>query len=82
VFFENTTHLSESKLPTCYQPACSRLHERITSERIPGAGSTTTKQTYSFTDRNVVNGLTYWDKLEDIDYSGKRTLHGPISVTP
>ena len=57
-------------------------YERITSELIPGAGSTTTEQTYSFTDRNVITGITYWYKLEDVAFDGMRTMHGPIAVTP
>jgi len=57
-------------------------YERISSELIAGAGNSSTKQTYSFIDRNVVNGITYWYKLEDISIYGTSTMHGPISVKP
>ena len=58
------------------------IYERLTGELIPGAGSTATRQTYSFTDRNVVNGITYWYRLEDVAFDGTRTVHGAICVTP
>lgn len=36
---------------------------------------------YKFIDTEVVAGRTYFYKLEDIDLSGNRTQHEPISVT-
>lgn len=57
-------------------------YECVTSELIAGAGNTSTKHTYSFTDRNIDNGITYWYKLEDVAIDGTTTMHGPISVTP
>ena len=53
----------------------------LNDELIAGAGSSSERHEYSFVDRDVKNGVTYWYKLEDIDYSGKTELHGPISAT-
>jgi hypothetical protein len=36
---------------------------------------------YAYTDSAVEAGLTYYYKLEDIDVSGLRTMHGPVSAT-
>ena len=36
---------------------------------------------YSFTDDDVLPGQSYWYWLEDIDLSGRPTLHGPITIT-
>lgn len=36
---------------------------------------------YVFIDSNVEAGRTYFYRLEDIDLSGERTLHDPISIT-
>jgi hypothetical protein len=36
---------------------------------------------YSYVDGDVQPGQTYWYWLEDIDFSGATTLHGPVSVT-
>jgi len=55
---------------------------QVTAELIPGAGSTSTKQSYTFTDTRLQNGTTYYYKLEDVAFDGVRTMHGPISVTP
>lgn len=57
-------------------------YRRLTAELIPGAGNTSTRQTYSFTDIRLTNGVTYWYKIEDVAFDGTRTIHGPISVTP
>jgi hypothetical protein len=35
---------------------------------------------YSFEDKEVTPGETYYYKLEDLDIYGKKTLHGPICV--
>ena len=38
--------------------------------------------TYKDLDEDVRNRKTYYYKFEDIDLSGKSTMHGPISATP
>jgi hypothetical protein len=45
-------------------------------------GSPTQGATYEFADIAVQNGKTYYYKLEDIDLSGKSTMHGPVSAMP
>ena len=57
-------------------------YERITSELIPGVGNTSSLYIYSFSDKNVVNGFTYWYKVEAVASEGTRTRHGPIAATP
>jgi len=37
---------------------------------------------YEYTDYDVINGVTYRYKLEDVDYRGNTELHGPVSATP
>ena len=50
---------------------------------IPGHGSTSERHEYLFTDRDVVNGVIYYYKLEDVDYTGKAKLHDKVvSATP
>jgi len=55
---------------------------KINASLIPAKGSPTSNATYQFIDENVKNRTTYYYKLEDIDLSGKSTMHGPVSVTP
>jgi len=55
---------------------------KINTSLIPTQGSTTQGASYEFTDTDVQNRKTYYYKLEDIDLSGKSTMHGPVSATP
>jgi hypothetical protein len=57
-------------------------YERLTTELIEGAGSTTGRREYAFTDGRLTNEVTYWYQLEDIAYDGTTKMHGPISMVP
>ena len=57
-------------------------YEKINSALIKATGSPGAGATYQFVDSAVKNRKTYWYKLEDIDVSGKATMHGPVSATP
>lgn len=37
---------------------------------------------YCYTDSDVINGTTYYYKLDDVDVYGHAEFHGPISATP
>jgi hypothetical protein len=37
---------------------------------------------YSYTDSDVINGTTYYYKLESVDTNGSSEFHGPITATP
>ncbi len=45
-----------------------------------GQGNSNTHHEYSYQDKSVVPGQTYWYKLADVDMNGSRTLHGPVSA--
>jgi outer membrane protein assembly factor BamB len=55
---------------------------KINDAVIPAQGSPGQGASYTFIDSEAQNRMTYWYKLEDIDTSGKSTLHGPVSATP
>ena len=57
-------------------------YERITAERIAGAGTSTMPRTYTFSDIRLRNGLVYYYKLEDISLAGVKEMHGPIAAKP
>ena len=57
-------------------------YQRLTAEIIRGAGNTSTRQSYSFTDIRLTNGVTYWYKIEDVAFDGTTEMHGPTGVTP
>ncbi len=54
----------------------------INNQLIPGAGNSSSKKDYEFTDLDVINGITYRYKLEDVDFAGNGKLHGPVSAIP
>ena len=60
----------------------NRDYQQITGELIPGAGNSVYRNEYEYVDKGLTNGVTYWYKLEDVDYDGLKTQHGPVSATP
>ena len=58
-----------------------RSYIRITQTLIPGAGNSARLNEYSFIDEQVTWGETYFYKLADVDFSGRQTFHGPVSIT-
>jgi hypothetical protein len=56
----------------------ARLNDELIPPQNPGAPA---GAAYSWTDGAVEPETTYYYKLEDVDVSGKRTFHGPISVS-
>jgi len=50
------------------------IYKKITAEMIRSNPS----GRYDFEDRSVVAGYRYYYKIEDVDLTGHRTLHGPV----
>ncbi len=61
--------------------AFSKGFERLNVNLIPGQGNSQSRHKYVYTDKDVVNGKTYYYKLADIDYHGRMTMHDPVSIT-
>jgi hypothetical protein len=53
------------------------VYNKINMALIPAKGSATEGAAYKFVDWNVEKDKTYYYKLEDIDSTGKGTLHEP-----
>ncbi|NOZ57870.1 MAG: T9SS type A sorting domain-containing protein [Calditrichaeota bacterium] len=56
-------------------------YTKINASLIHGAGTASTRHQYAYVDQSVLEGKTYWYKLESVSYDGSRVEHGPISVT-
>ena len=60
----------------------SRDFKPLNQELIPGAGNSSSPRDYSWMDRQVQNGRTYWYQLESLDFQGSTKTYGPVSATP
>jgi len=59
-------------------------YARINSDLIPSQGFTPTTQNYEYIDqRDLINGVTYYYKLSDVDVNGRERTHQiVVSATP
>ncbi len=55
-------------------------YTRITDAVIPSNGSPWDGAAYSYVDKEAPSGNVWFYKLMDVDYSGKKTLYGPVST--
>lgn len=55
---------------------------KINATLIPAEGTVTRGAQYSIVDTDVQNRTTYYYLLEDVDFSGVTTPHGPERATP
>jgi hypothetical protein len=56
------------------------LSSYTSNDDLLGQGNSSTKHTYTFTDKTVMRGNTYWYKICDVDVNGVRTYHGSLSI--
>jgi len=57
-------------------------YAKINGSMIPGAGSSSSRKEYEYCDQNLVNAITYYYKLEQVDLNGHSIFYEPISATP
>jgi hypothetical protein len=57
-------------------------YTKINESMIPANGTSTEGASYEYIDKDVKNRKTYYYKLEDIDFNGTSTMHGPVNATP
>jgi hypothetical protein len=61
--------------------AADGQYAKINASLIPAQGSADSGASYEYTDADVVKGVTYYYKLEDVDIHGASAFHGPVSAT-
>ncbi|MFQ5769952.1 MAG: T9SS type A sorting domain-containing protein, partial [bacterium] len=54
---------------------------QISQQLIPDPGNSTETHTYSYIDRDVKPGSTYFYKLAVVEFNGDMEFYGPVSVT-
>jgi hypothetical protein len=52
---------------------------RVTSALIPSHGNSSSRNEYTFTDRDA-HGKTFWYKIEEVSHDGQSQFLGPIAV--
>jgi hypothetical protein len=55
-------------------------YERVNSDLIPSATDPMIGSQYAYTDTHVISGQMYYYQLEDVEYSGTTTRHGPLEA--
>ncbi len=68
----------------CFGFHIERDGERVNQKVIPGAGNSTTEQTYTYVDRGLTNGVTYYYSLITVDLDGVEMVANetPVAGTP
>ncbi len=57
-------------------------YTKLNDALIPAKGDPVSGASYIYTDTDVVKGVTYYYKLEDVDIHGVSTFHGPVVAEP
>jgi hypothetical protein len=55
---------------------------KLNTDLIPTRGGPTFGASYTYFDKTVTSGVTYWYKVEDVDIHGVGTMHGPVWAIP
>jgi hypothetical protein len=55
-------------------------YQKISTTLIASNGNSSSFQTYSYLDRNVLEGVMYWYQIEEISANGTSTFFGPVGV--
>jgi len=53
-------------------------YSKINPSLIPAEGDVVSGASYTYIDTNIVKGNPYYYKLEDVDFNGISTFHGPV----
>lgn len=79
--WETATEIDNAGFNIWRSEGDSNTFVKINELFIIAQGDETIGEKYFFTDLDVVPGKTYHYQLEDVEFDGDSTLHGPISVT-
>jgi len=80
--WETGTEVDNAGFNLWRSQAADGPYTKINDALIPAEGDAHSGASYTYTDTDVVKGVTYYYKLEDVDVHGVSTFHGPVSATP
>ena len=53
-------------------------YQQVNQQLIPSQGDASSGAVYAYRDDGVKAGISYYYRLEDVEYSSERTMHPPI----
>jgi len=59
-----------------------KTFRKINGQLIPGAGNSTSKKQYSYEDQQIIEGIKYFYKLQDVSFAGEKEFSPVISINP
>jgi len=80
--WETGTEVDNAGFNLWRSEAADGPYARINDALIPAEGDGVSGAGYTYVDADVVEGVTYYYKLEDVDIHGASTFHGPLSARP
>ena len=80
--WETGTEVDNAGFNIWRSEAAEGPYTKINDALIPAEGDAVSGASYTYTDTDVVKGVTYYYKLEDVDIHGISAFHGPVSATP
>jgi hypothetical protein len=78
--WETASELDNEGFNLWRSPSADGQFVKINSDLIQAQGNEITGASYSFVDSGVASGVTYYYKLEDVDFYGVSTLHSPVEL--
>jgi hypothetical protein len=54
----------------------------VTNTDLKSAGDSSIPRSYSYTDRDLINGAIYWYKMVSVSNNGERMEYGPLRIAP
>jgi len=80
--WETGTEVDNAGFNLWRSEAAGGPYAKINDALIPAEGDAVSGASYTYVDADVIEGVTYYYRLEDVDIHGASTFHGPVSARP
>lgn len=80
LFWETGSEVDNAGYNLHRATSASGPYTKLNGGLIAALGDPVSGASYHYIDSDIVKGLTYYYKLEDVDFYGISTFHGPVTV--